>query len=135
MSTGNQLQTDLRLAEDHVRIEDHPVCAFACAACKSAKPAPMCLSRVKTIYFLLGNKLLIFGILTDNTMKTVILNLPEKNEKWFETLFNQFHIKHKILTEEAKEDLLLAKLIDESMEEKGEVKKDKVFQFVKKHAE
>jgi hypothetical protein len=68
-------------------------------------------------------------------MKTVILNLPTKNEKWFETLFNQFHIKHKILTEEAKEDLLFAKLIDEAMEEKGEVKKEKVMQFVKKHAE
>ena len=68
-------------------------------------------------------------------MKTVILNLPEKNEKWFETLFNQFNIKHKILTSEAREDLLLAKLIDEAMEEKGEVKKEKVFQFVRKHAE
>ncbi len=67
-------------------------------------------------------------------MKTVILNIPEKSEKWFETLFNQFHVKHKILTEEAKEDLLLAKLIDEAMEDKGEVKKEKVFQYVKKHA-
>ncbi|MGP8214339.1 MAG: hypothetical protein ACLQQ4_02115 [Bacteroidia bacterium] len=67
-------------------------------------------------------------------MKTVILNIPENSEKWFETLFNQFHIKHKILTEEGKEDLLLAKLIDEAMEEKGEVKKEKVLQFVKKHA-
>lgn len=68
-------------------------------------------------------------------MKTVILNLPEKNEKWFETLFNQFHIKHKVLTKENKEDLMLAKLIDEAMEEEGEVDKEKVFQFVKKHAE
>ena len=68
-------------------------------------------------------------------MRTVILNIPEKNEKWFETLFNQLHVKHKILTEKAKEDLLLAKLIDEAMEEKGEVKKEKVLQFVKKHTE
>ena len=44
------------------------------------------------------------------------------------------HVKHKILTEEAKEDLLLAKLIDEAMEDKGEVKKEKVFQYVKKQA-
>jgi hypothetical protein len=67
-------------------------------------------------------------------MKTVILNIPEKNEKWFLTLFNQFQIKHKVLTAQAKEDLLLAKLIDEAMEEKGEVEKEKVLQFVKKHA-
>jgi hypothetical protein len=68
-------------------------------------------------------------------MKTVILNIPEKSEKWFQTLFNQFHIKHKILTEQAKEDLLLAKLIDEAMGEKGEVDKEKVLDFVKKHAD
>lgn len=67
-------------------------------------------------------------------MKTVILNIPEKSEHWFRTLFSQFHIKHKILSAAAKEDLLLAKLIDEAMEEKGEVDKEKVFQFVKKHA-
>lgn len=67
-------------------------------------------------------------------MKTVILNIPEKSEKWFKTLFAQFHIKHKILTTQAKEDLILAKLIDEAMEENGEVEKEKVLQFVKKHA-
>lgn len=68
-------------------------------------------------------------------MKTVILNIPEKSEKWFQTLFTQFRIKHKILTTQAKEDLILAKLIDEAMEEGGEVEKEKVLQFVKKHAE
>ncbi len=67
-------------------------------------------------------------------MKTVILNVPEKTEKWFLTLFNQFHIKHKVLSDEGKADLLLAKLIDEAMAEDGEVEKEKVFQFVRKHA-
>ena len=67
-------------------------------------------------------------------MKTVILSIPEKSEKWFQTLFTQFDIKHKILSEQGKEDLILAKLIDEAMEEKGEVEKEKVLQFVKKHA-
>ena len=67
-------------------------------------------------------------------MKTVILNIPEKNEKWFRTLFDQLHLKHKILSREAKEDLLLAKLIDEAMSEEGEVDKKKVLQFVKKLA-
>lgn len=28
-------------------------------------------------------------------MKTVILNIPEKSEKWFETLFNQFMLSIK----------------------------------------
>jgi len=67
-------------------------------------------------------------------MKTVILTIPEKNEKWFQTLFTQFRIKHKFLTAQSKEDLLLAKLIDEAMEEEGEIEKEKVLQFVKKHA-
>ena len=65
-------------------------------------------------------------------MKTVILNIPEKNEKWFRTSFDQFQIKHRILSQEAKEDLVLAKLIDEAMNEEGEVEKEKVLQFVKK---
>jgi hypothetical protein len=66
-------------------------------------------------------------------MKTVILNIPDKNEKWYRTLFNELHLKHKILSDEAKEDLLLAKLIDEAMGEEGEIEKEKVLQFVKKH--
>ena len=66
-------------------------------------------------------------------MKTVILNIPEKNEKWFRTLFTQFHLKHKVLSQEAKEDLMLAKLIDEAMSEEGEIEKEKIFQFVRKH--
>ncbi len=66
-------------------------------------------------------------------MKTIILTIPEKSEKWFRTLFNRFQIKHKVLSEEGKEDLLLAKLIDEAMQDEGEVDKEKVFAFVKKH--
>jgi len=68
-------------------------------------------------------------------MKTVILNIPAKKEKWFETLFQSLHVRHKVLNEESKEDLLFAKLISEAMEEEGEVEKEKVFSFVKKHAD
>ncbi|HLG36290.1 MAG TPA: hypothetical protein VI757_15530 [Bacteroidia bacterium] len=68
-------------------------------------------------------------------MKTIILNIPEKKEKWFETLFSQLQVRHKVLTKENKEDLLLAKLIDEAMAEDGEVEREKVFKFVKKHAQ
>ena len=66
-------------------------------------------------------------------MKTVILTIPEKSEKWFRTLFNRIQVRHKILTDEGKENLLLAKLIDEAMQEEGEVEKEKVIGFVKKH--
>ncbi len=58
-------------------------------------------------------------------MKTVILNIPDKRENWYRTLFNQLHLKHKVLSEEAKQDLLLAKLIDESMSEEEKLKKKK----------
>ena len=66
-------------------------------------------------------------------MKTVILTIPEKSEKWFRTLFNRIQVRHKILTDEGKENLLLAKLIDEAMQEEGEVEKEKVIGFVRKH--
>jgi hypothetical protein len=66
-------------------------------------------------------------------MRTIILTVPEKKEKWFRSLFNQLHIKHKILSEEAKEELLMAKLIDEAMSEEGEIPKEKIYRFIKRH--
>lgn len=66
-------------------------------------------------------------------MKTVILTIPGKSEEWFHTLFNQFKIKHKILSSEAKEELFLARLIDEAMAEEGEIPKEKIEQFTKKY--
>ena len=66
-------------------------------------------------------------------MRTIILNMPEKREKWFRTLFHQFHIQHKVLSSEQKEDLLLAKLIDEAMSEEGEIPKEKIKRFIQKH--
>jgi len=66
-------------------------------------------------------------------MRTIILSVPEKKEQWFRTLFSQFQVKHKVLNEEAREELILAKLIDEAMAEEGEVPKEKVMQFIKKH--
>lgn len=66
-------------------------------------------------------------------MRTIILTVPEKRESWFRTLFHQFHIKHKVLNDEAKEELILAKLIDEAIAEEGEVPKERIRQFVKKY--
>jgi len=68
-------------------------------------------------------------------MKTVILTIPEKNEKWFDTLFSQFNIKHKVLSAEATEELLLVGLIDEAMAEEGEVPKEKIKRFTKKYGD
>ena len=76
----------------------------------------------------------IFVTEINNTMKTIILNIPAESEKWFQTLLHKLRIKHKILTTKAKEDLLLAKLIDEAMKERGEIDREKVLRFVKKHA-
>jgi hypothetical protein len=67
-------------------------------------------------------------------MSTFILTVPEKEEKWFKTLFNQFQVKHRLLSESDKADLVLAKLIDEAMAEDGEVDAEKVKQFIRKHA-
>jgi len=66
-------------------------------------------------------------------MKTIILTIPDKREEWFRTLFNQFKIKHKILSAEAEEELLLAKLIDEAMAEEGEVPKEEIDEFTKRY--
>jgi len=66
-------------------------------------------------------------------MKTVILNIPDGSEKWFRTLFDKFNLRHKILSNRTKEDLIFAKLIDEAMKEEGEVDSTKVIAFVKKH--
>jgi len=68
-------------------------------------------------------------------MKTVILTIPEKSEKWFNTLFNQFQIKYKILSSEAREELFLARLIDEAMAEEGEIPKTKIDQFTEKYGD
>ena len=68
-----------------------------------------------------------------NSMKSIILTIPEKKAEWFNTLFNQFNIKHKVLSAEATEDLLLAGLIDEAMAEEGEIPKEKIERFTKKY--
>ena len=66
-------------------------------------------------------------------MKTVIFKIPEKREEWFYTLFHQFKIKHKVLSAETTEDLILAGLIDEAMAEEGEIPKEKIEGFIKKY--
>ncbi len=50
-------------------------------------------------------------------MKTMILSVPEDREQWFRTLFDQFRIRHRTLTDEAAEDMMMARLIGEAMEE------------------
>lgn len=59
--------------------------------------------------------------------------MPNAREKWFRTLFSQFDVKFKTLSAKQKADLALAKLIDEAMEEEGEVPKEKIEGFIKKY--
>jgi len=59
--------------------------------------------------------------------------MPNGREKWFRTLFSQFDVKVKTLSAKQKADLALAKLIDEAMEEEGEVPKEKIEGFIKKY--
>ena len=65
------------------------------------------------------------------TMRTMILSVPEGREQWFRTLFDQFRIKHRTLSDEAAEELMLARLIDEAMEEKGEVSEETVLNLIR----
>ncbi len=66
-------------------------------------------------------------------MRTMILSVPEGKEEWFRTLFDQFSLKHRTLSEEAAEDLMLARLIDEAMEEEGEVSEETVLNFIREN--
>jgi len=48
-------------------------------------------------------------------MKTVIVNIPEKEENFFLSLLKKFHFKSRVLTDEDLEDEKLARLIDKGM--------------------
>ncbi|MGP8216838.1 MAG: hypothetical protein ACLQQ4_14830 [Bacteroidia bacterium] len=62
-------------------------------------------------------------------MKTIIVNVPEKDENFFTTLFKKFHLKSYVITED--EDLI-AKWIDEGMKSK-DVPIEKIYATLRKH--
>lgn len=65
-------------------------------------------------------------------MKTIMINIPEKDETFFKLLFKKFHLKPHVLTEEEKEDMAMAEWIDEGMKSR-EVSEKTVFATLRKH--
>ncbi len=49
-------------------------------------------------------------------MKTLIVNIPEKDQSLIIALLKKFKLSPKVLTEEEKEDMMFVKLIDEGMQ-------------------
>lgn len=65
-------------------------------------------------------------------MKTVIVNIPEKEEAFFLSMLKKLKFRSQVLTEEELEDEALARWIDEGMKSK-DVPIEKVFQLLEKH--
>ena len=65
-------------------------------------------------------------------MKTIIVNIPEKKEDFFLSLLKEFHFKSKVLTKEEKEDMSIAKWINEGLKSK-DVAEEVVFNTLRKH--
>ncbi|OFX43533.1 MAG: hypothetical protein A2046_01400 [Bacteroidetes bacterium GWA2_30_7] len=54
-----------------------------------------------------------YDFLNERTMKTVIVNIPNKKEQFFLSLLKEFRYKSRVLTEEEKEDNALLTLMYE----------------------
>ena len=65
-------------------------------------------------------------------MKTVIVNVPEKDESFFMALLKKFRFKTQVLTEEDLEDKALAKWIDEGMKNE-DIPEEEINKVFRKH--
>ncbi|HLG34291.1 MAG TPA: hypothetical protein VI757_05370 [Bacteroidia bacterium] len=65
-------------------------------------------------------------------MKTIIVNVPEKDENFFMTLLKKFRFTTRVLTDEDLEDKALAKWIDEGMKSE-DVPEEEIFEVFRKH--
>lgn len=65
-------------------------------------------------------------------MKTVIVNVPEKEELFFLSVLQKFRFKSKVLTEEQREEIALARWIEEGMHSE-DVPLEKIYKHFKKH--
>ncbi|MBI3501347.1 MAG: hypothetical protein HY063_06085 [Bacteroidetes bacterium] len=63
-------------------------------------------------------------------MKTIIVNVPDKEENFFLTLLKKVHLKPHVLEKEDED--LIAKWIDEGMES-GEVSEEEIFETLRKN--
>ncbi len=65
-------------------------------------------------------------------MKTVILNIPGKDENFFMELFKKFKLKAKVLSDEDLEDEALGKWIEEGMKSE-DIPIEKIFELLDKN--
>ncbi|TRZ72357.1 MAG: hypothetical protein D4R97_05855 [Bacteroidetes bacterium] len=64
-------------------------------------------------------------------MKTVIVNIPEKKEFFFLSLLKEFRFRSRVLTDEEREEMAIAKWIDEGMESE-DVSEEVVYKTLRK---
>ena len=65
-------------------------------------------------------------------MKTVIVNIPEKKEDFFLDLFKKNKLRSRVLTKEEKEELAIAKWINEGLQSE-DVPVEKIYEHFRKH--
>ena len=65
-------------------------------------------------------------------MKTLIVNVPDKDESLFSSLLKKMKFKSRTLTEEEKEEMAMAKWIEDGANEK-EISQEKVYSTLRKH--
>jgi aspartokinase len=71
------------------------------------------------------------GIKTQK-MKTIIVNVPDSDESLFNSLVKKLGFKSRIVSEEEKEEIALAKWIEDGMKSE-DVSEEKVFSTLRKH--
>lgn len=65
-------------------------------------------------------------------MKTIIVNVPDKETELFTNLINRFGFKSRIISDEEKEEAVIHKWIEEGLNTE-EVSEEVVFKTLKKH--
>lgn len=65
-------------------------------------------------------------------MKTIVVNVPEKKEDFFLSLLKEFHFKSRVLSDDEKEEMAIARWIDEGLQSE-DVPEEEVFNTLRKH--
>ena len=65
-------------------------------------------------------------------MKTIIVNVPDKQTDEVKNFFDKLHLRSRILTDEDFEDKVLAGMINEGMQTE-DVPIEKVFEYLRKN--
>lgn len=65
-------------------------------------------------------------------MKTIIVNVPDKDQNLFSALISKLGFKSRMVTDDEKEEIALAKWIDEAMKT-DQVSEKTVFSTLRKH--